>query len=199
MAFVDHVLFLLIQFLLLTLGSNKVVRLLFGDYIPPGFTAYRHQLFYPQLTFSIVLSSSCTLFLLVFGEITDWFSKAMDTTISCLLHKLDLVGLHVSFHHRRKRTIRWLLVDRVGDLSGQYNRHVSEREYGDAENMYEQTQRIIQDKKEARAILLRQQVPESKAKADLLAMEIQQLEGLVIHIKSDLDELARAKVLASTL
>lgn len=75
MATFDTVIFISIQIILLTVGSTQVAKLLFNDYKAPSPIAFKHPLYIPHLLFSLTLSSSCTLFLLVFSEIVNLFSN----------------------------------------------------------------------------------------------------------------------------
>lgn len=75
MGVIDNIVFITIQLLLLTIGSNKVASLLIEDFVPPTPFDTRHPIYIPQLLFSLTLSSSCTLFLLVFCEIIHLFSN----------------------------------------------------------------------------------------------------------------------------
>lgn len=75
MAIFDTVIFISIQVILLTVGSTKVAKLLFNDYETPSPIAFKNPLYIPHLLFSLTLSSSCTLFLLVFSEIVNLFSN----------------------------------------------------------------------------------------------------------------------------
>ncbi|KAI7868199.1 Abscisic acid G-protein coupled receptor-domain-containing protein [Mucor mucedo] len=75
MAAADNIIFVSIQILLLTLGSTSVAKLIFHDYKPPKYFEFNNPLYIPHLLFSLTLSSSCTLFLLVFGEIVHLFSN----------------------------------------------------------------------------------------------------------------------------
>ncbi|KAL0080625.1 Abscisic acid G-protein coupled receptor-domain-containing protein [Phycomyces blakesleeanus] len=76
MSLIDGIIILLIQLILLTLGTNLATRLLFKGYVPPStFTQFTNNLIGPHIIFAISLSCSCTLFLLVFAEISNVFSK----------------------------------------------------------------------------------------------------------------------------
>ncbi|CAO3649364.1 unnamed protein product [Mucor fragilis] len=75
MAAFDTVIFISIQAVLLAVGSTRVAKLLFNDYKAPSPIAFKHPLYIPHLLFSLTLSSSCTLFLLVFSEIINLFSN----------------------------------------------------------------------------------------------------------------------------
>ncbi|KAI9265305.1 hypothetical protein EDC94DRAFT_52238 [Helicostylum pulchrum] len=75
MAALDNIIFISIQIGLLTIGSRKVTQLLFNDYQPPKLSQFNNPLYIPHLLFSLTLSSSCTLFLLVFSEIVHLFSN----------------------------------------------------------------------------------------------------------------------------
>ncbi|KAG2236956.1 hypothetical protein INT48_002025 [Thamnidium elegans] len=75
MAALDNIIFISIQVALLTIGSRKVAQLLFNDYQPPKLSQFSNPLYIPHLLFSLTLSSSCTLFLLVFSEIIHLFSN----------------------------------------------------------------------------------------------------------------------------
>ncbi|KAI8384486.1 Abscisic acid G-protein coupled receptor-domain-containing protein [Radiomyces spectabilis] len=75
MPVIDNVFFIIIQLLCFTVGSNVVSRLIFSHYSPPALTAFRSSTYIPHVLFAITLSSSCALFLLVLGEITNHLSK----------------------------------------------------------------------------------------------------------------------------
>ncbi|KAI9356598.1 hypothetical protein BD770DRAFT_102947 [Pilaira anomala] len=75
MAALDNIIFISIQIGLFTIGSKKVAQLLFNDYQPPKLTQFNNPLYIPHVLFSLTLSSSCTLFLLVFSEIVHLFSN----------------------------------------------------------------------------------------------------------------------------
>ncbi|KAI9031022.1 Abscisic acid G-protein coupled receptor-domain-containing protein [Phycomyces nitens] len=75
MSLVDGGILFVIQLILLTLGANLATRLLFKGYVPPSLSLFTNKLFGPHVIFAISLSCSCTLFLLVFAEISNVFSK----------------------------------------------------------------------------------------------------------------------------
>jgi hypothetical protein len=75
-AITDNIVFISIQLILLTIGSTKVAKLLFNDYKAPSPLAFNDPLYMPHLIFALTLSSSCTLFLLVFSEIIQLLSNA---------------------------------------------------------------------------------------------------------------------------
>lgn len=75
MAFIDVFFFLTSQLILVAIGSQLVSRLLLKDYKPPGLLQFTNPLYCPHLIFSLTLGASSSLFLLVFGEIINVFSK----------------------------------------------------------------------------------------------------------------------------
>ncbi|KAL1934152.1 hypothetical protein VTP01DRAFT_6334 [Rhizomucor pusillus] len=78
MSFLENAVAAVIQLLLLTIGANTAVKLLLRDYEPPKLLQWsRDPQYVAQLIFSVTLSSSCTLFLLVFAEIMNLSTTAM--------------------------------------------------------------------------------------------------------------------------
>ncbi|KAI9256685.1 hypothetical protein BY458DRAFT_519251 [Sporodiniella umbellata] len=65
------------QALLLTLGSRKLAKLLVRDYLPPKIFSTCNSSYIAHSLFSLTFSSSCTLLLLIFGEITQIFSNSL--------------------------------------------------------------------------------------------------------------------------
>lgn len=77
MSFLENAVAAVIQLLLLTIGANTAVKLLLRDYEPPKLLQWsRDPQYVAQLIFSVTLSSSCTLFLLVFAEIMNLSTTA---------------------------------------------------------------------------------------------------------------------------
>ncbi|KAI8343298.1 Abscisic acid G-protein coupled receptor-domain-containing protein [Chlamydoabsidia padenii] len=75
MALTDAFCFLTTQIILVTIGSHLVSQLLLKDYKPPGLMHFTKPLYCPHLIFSLTLGAAGSLFLLVFGEIINVFSK----------------------------------------------------------------------------------------------------------------------------
>ncbi|KAI7862373.1 Abscisic acid G-protein coupled receptor-domain-containing protein [Spinellus fusiger] len=71
----DGVLLLCIQLLLLTVGAQQATKLLFKGYSPPTVFSFGATFYGPQSMFALTMSCSCTLFLLVFSEISHLFDK----------------------------------------------------------------------------------------------------------------------------
>jgi hypothetical protein len=80
-----------IQLLLLVVGSNKVAALLFQDYATPK--PSKSPVYLTHVLFSLSLSCSCTLFLLVFAGITKLFDKRHVTNTPSLVFINLLVDL----------------------------------------------------------------------------------------------------------
>lgn len=277
MATFDNFIFITIQLTLLTVGSTKVAKLILHNYNPPKLFEFSNPLYIPHLLFSVTLSCSCTLFLLVFSEIVHLFSNSarsrywklnLDILLLLVIIFIPWFQLYAFLHTTRGwriktsiyfTTVIWLIylylfsqikqysvleqstswielgivrisvvgIAIISVLSGfgvvntpfntwsSRKRKVSERDYVVAENAYNQTLKMIEDKKRTLESMERQQeLTESKSmkssngifgkvtslfsglgvsETALLQTEINQLEGLAGNMKSDLDELERGR------
>ncbi|ORZ01096.1 Abscisic acid G-protein coupled receptor-domain-containing protein [Syncephalastrum racemosum] len=281
MGFADASLLFISQLVLYNLGAGTITKLLFKD--KDSQTQSDPSLLWPRILFAITLSSSCTLFLLVFSEIMGLFSPSVrwqywQSNLHMLLFLvvilLPFYQVYTFLHHMRgwnrktsiyaacvawaaymycftrvayhtssihQQDLSWteLAIFRIGTLGvtfisilsgfgvvntpyttlGIFRKPVTQTEYAMAQNAYEQTCTMIEDK---RALLARMKEDARLANSDAttestssgllgqfisaaaqgmrrkpqyeqLETEIRQLESLVDMMKMDVDELARER------